>query len=98
MFFREIEIKKDRYIERPCSCILVYLRGGSVGEDVYFSASELDDSLDECEECVVLAHADVESGFELCSALANDDRTSLCQLAAVELYAAILRITVSAVS
>jgi hypothetical protein len=69
-----------------------------INHNVDFFTPELDDAIDFGKNRIVLAHADVEAGVKFCPALTHDDRTGLGKLAAVKLYAAILRITVSSVS
>ncbi len=48
---------------------------------------ELDGAVDQCEQGVILAHADVVAWVELGTALANNDVASLNQLTAVALNA-----------
>lgn len=56
---------------------------GLIGHNVDFFPSELDDTIDFGKNRIILAHADVETGMELCAALTHDDRTGLGELPAV---------------
>lgn len=60
-------------------------------------AAEADFAVNLGEQGAVFAHADIEAGVKFRAALANDNCTGLSKLAAIELYAAILRITVASV-
>jgi hypothetical protein len=70
-------------------------------DDVHVVAlglDEFDDAIAECEEREIASEADIFSGVEFCSALAYDDATGRDSLAAVCLYAAVLRIAVASVT
>ncbi len=54
---------------------------------LFATNGELDGAVDQCEQGVILAHADVIAWVELGTALANDDVASLNQLTAVALNA-----------
>jgi len=66
-------------------------------EDMDFFALKLDYTLFECKQGKIIAHPHIETGMPFRSALADNDRPCLSQLAAIKLYTAILRITVSTV-
>ena len=62
------------------------LGNGRIGwNDVDCSASEADSALDQCEQSVILATANLVAGLEVRATLANDDGTSLRSLASVQL-------------
>jgi len=65
---------------------------------MHFPPLEFDFAVDQGEERVIAAAADIETGVELRAALANDDRSCSHNLTAVCLDATVLRIAVSAVS
>lgn len=77
----------------------VYLLATSrlAGEVGLASAAELHDTVDECEECVVLADTDVCTCEHLSAALAYDNRTGLGYCTIVQLYPEILRIGIGEV-
>src|SRR5579862_3377442 len=65
---------------------------------MHLAALEFDFAVDEGEEGVVSAAADVEAGVELGAALANDDGACGNDLSAVGFYATILRVAVATVA
>src|SRR5687767_10068549 len=72
--------------------------GGGGLADVDLAALELDLAVDQGEDRVVLADADVEAGNELRAALAEDDGAGGDGLAAVSFYAEVLGVGVAAVA
>lgn len=69
-----------------------------VCHNVDFISPELNGAVDFCKNSIITPHTNIEAGMKLCSALTHDNCSCLGELAAIELYAAILRIAVSSVS
>ena len=65
---------------------------------MHFAPLKFDLAVDQGEERVIAAAADIKTGVELRAALANDDRSRSHNLPAICLDATVLRIAVSAVS
>jgi hypothetical protein len=59
---------------------------------------ELDSAWDECEQSVIFADADVDTGMNLRAALANDNAARIDHFAAVSFYAQTLRVRVATVA
>ncbi len=65
---------------------------------VNLAALEFDLAVDQCEYGVIATDADVETGVELRSALADDDAAGGYELTTIGFNAAILRIAVATVA
>jgi len=65
---------------------------------MHLAALEFDLAVDEGENRVILAEANIKAGFELGAALADDDRAGLNGLSAIGFDAAVLGIAIAAVA